>query len=148
MTALHIAKPEDINRLLPLITAFHLETGIEQTEEARQRAIMPLLEGIPHGVIYLVGPARAPIGYIALSFGWSLEFGGMDGTIDELFIRPGVRGRGIGSEVLLKLPKALSEAGLAALHLEVARNNPHALRFYKKLHFKSRDEYHLMTRTL
>ncbi|MEO0390748.1 MAG: GNAT family N-acetyltransferase, partial [Pseudomonadota bacterium] len=88
------------------------------------------------------------IGYIAVTFGWSIEFGGMDGFVDELFIRPGVRGRGIATEVLMALPRALAGAGLKALHLEVAEQNASAQRLYTKAGFRLRSGYHLMTRTL
>ena len=130
-----------------LVTDFHAEAGIDQPEETRHAAILPLLEGSPHGAIYLIGPARAPIGYVIVTFGWSVEFGGMDGFIDELYIRPGVRSRGIGSEILHSLPKALAGAGLKALHLEVARDNARACKLYEKMHFARRDDYMLMSRT-
>jgi len=146
MTALSLAGPEDLDRLMRLVADFHVEQEIALSDEARRAALVPLLEGSPHGVIYLMGPARAPIGYVAVSFGWSIRFGGMDGVIDEIYIRPGVRGRGIGSEVLLALPNALAKAGLKALHLEVARDNPRARKLYGKLGFAARDGHGLMSR--
>ena len=146
--ALHLARPEDINRVLALVAAFHAEEGLESTDEARYAALMPLLEGIPHGCIYLIGPARAPLGYVIVTFGWSVEFGGMDGFVDEIFIRPAVRGRGIASEVLIELPKALAAAGLTALHLEVDRENETAQRLYTRTGFRPRDRYMLMSKTL
>ena len=117
--ALTLATVDHFDRLLPLVTAFHAEAGIETDEATRAEGLRPLLEGSPLGAAYLIGPPRAPIGYIVVSFGWSLEFGGMDGFVDELFIRPGVRGRGVASEVLLTLPRALADVGLKALHLTV-----------------------------
>lgn len=146
--ALTLAGPDHLDRLVPLVAAFHAEQGLDSTESDRLSALQPLLDGIPHGTIYLIGPPRAPIGYIVVSFGWSMEFGGLDGIIDELFIRPGVRGRGIASEVLITLPKALAGAGLKALHLEVDTNNPNAQKLYTKAGFRVRDGYHLMTRRL
>ncbi len=148
MTSLNIAKSEDFDRLLPLVSAFHTEAGITLDDTARRDAVMPLLDGSPHGVIYLIGPARAPIGYIAIGFGWSIEFAGMDGFIDEFYIRPGVRGRGIGSEVLLNLPKALANAGLKALHLEVLHSNERAQKLYQRRQFEPRQDYMLMTRKI
>lgn len=145
MTALHLARPEDIDRLLPMITAFHAEQGIDTTDATRRAGLEPLLDGSPHGVAYLIGPQRAPIGYVIISFGWALEFGGMDGFVDEIFIRPGVRGRGIGSEVLTSLPKALAGAGLKALHLEVKKEDNQTRRFYSRLRFQDRESYMLMT---
>ncbi len=145
MTALHLARPEDLNALMLLVTAFQKEHGIEMNDATRHAALEPLLEGSPHGVAYLIGPQRAPIGYVVISFGWALEFGGMDGFVDEIFIRPGVRGRGIGSEVLTALPKALAGAGLKALHLEVRRDDARTRRFYSRLRFEEREDYLLMT---
>lgn len=144
-TALSLARPDDLDRLLPLVAAFHDEAGIVQSDSTRRAALLPMLEGSPHGVTYLIGPGRAPIGYIVISFGWSVEFGGLDGYVDEFYIRPGVRGRGIGSEVMVSLPKALAGAGLKALHLEVRRDNEKVRALYHKLRFEPRDAYSLMT---
>ena len=146
--ALHLARPENIERLLPLVAAFHAAEGISRTEDQRRAALMPLLEGSPLGAVYLIGPTRAPIGYIVITFGWSVEFGGMDAFVDELFIRPAVRGRGIATEVLITLPKALAEAGVKALHLEVDRDNSAGQRLYAKTGFRARNPYMLMTREL
>lgn len=146
--ALHLAKPEDLDRLVPLVAAFHAEEGISQDETTRRNALLPLLEGSPLGAIYIIGPTRAPVGYIVLTFGWTVEFGGMDAFVDEFFIRPAVRGRGMGSETLLTLSRMLGQAGVRALHLEVDHENETAKRLYARTGFKARDRYMLMTREL
>ena len=145
---IRLARPEDLATLLPLVAAFHAEEGIESSEDQQRAAVGPLLEGIPYGAVYLIGPARAPVGYIIVTFSWSVEFGGMDGFVDELFIRPAVRGRGIASEVLIALPRTLSEAGIRALHLEVDRDNEPAQRLYTRARFQPRDRYMLMSKVL
>ncbi|MEX0350039.1 MAG: GNAT family N-acetyltransferase [Paracoccaceae bacterium] len=145
---LRLAQPEDLPRLMGLVAAFHAEMGIEQEEEQREAALLPLLEGIPHGCIYLIGPARAPLGYIILTFGWSVEFGGMDAFVDEIYIRPAVRRRGIASETLLELPKALATGGIKAVHLEVDREDAAAQKLYLRSGFRARDRYMLMSRAL
>jgi len=144
--ALTLAAPKHLDKLMPLVAAFHAESGIAQTDEARLAAVKPLLDGVPHGSAYLIGPPVAPIGYLVVSFGWSVEFGGLDGVIDELFIRPTVRGRGIATEVLLSLSKGLADAGVKALHLEVDTSKEDVRRLYAKCGFQIRDGYHLMTR--
>lgn len=146
--ALHLAKPDDFDRLDALVAAFHAEEGITLSPEKRHLGLAPLLSGIPHGAAYLIGPARAPIGYVIITFGWSIEFGGMDGFIDEIYVRPGVRGRGIASEVLLALPRTLAAAGMKAIHLEVDKTNDRSQRLYARSGFRIRDRYALMTRTL
>lgn len=148
MTALTLARPDDLERLLPLVAACHAETGIAQEASLRRSALLPLLEGSPHGAIYLVGPARAPIGYVVLSFGWSVEFAGRDGYVDELYIRPAVRGRGIATEVMSALPRTLAAAGLRALHLEVRQDAARTRRLYERLGYRMREACCLMTHEL
>ncbi|WP_135505440.1 GNAT family N-acetyltransferase [Roseovarius aestuariivivens] len=148
MTKLTLAGPDDLDRVLRLVSDFHAEQNIAQDDAARRAALTPLLDGSPHGCIYLAGPARAPIGYVVISFGWSIEYGGLDAILDEIYIRSGVRGRGIGSEILASLPKALGAAGVKALHLEVDREDDRARTFYGKQRFAARERYLLMSRTL
>lgn len=146
--ALHLAKAEDLPALTGLVAAFHEEMGIAQTEPAREAALRPLLEGSPYGAAYLIGLARAPVGYIVVTFSWSVEFGGLEGTIDEFYIRPKVRGRGMGLRALESLVSALEEVELCALSLEVDREDPHARGLYKRLHFEARERYLGMSRVL
>ena len=91
---------------------------------------------------------RAPVGFVALTFGWSLALGGLDGLIDAIYIRSGVRGRGIGTEILSALPRQFAGFGLRALHLSVHSSNSRTKAFYARMGFKAQDDYELMTRKL
>lgn len=143
--SIHLATPDDALKLLPMIEAFHAEEGVKSDVEARAAAIAPLLDGSPHGALWLIGPQTAPVGYIAITFGWSLSTGGLDGTIDEFFIRETVRGRGVGSEVLIALMTELEAGGVTALHAEVAEGNDRAARIFKRIGFKTREKYRVMS---
>ena len=135
---LHLATSADFDRLLPMVAAFHDLEGIVTDDTHRRAAVEPLLDGTPYGAIWMVGPRMAPVGYIAVSFGWSIEMGGLDGFIDEFWIREKVRGRGMGSEALAALQATLSDAGVKALHLEVSAENPRATRLYEAAGFEPR----------
>ena len=146
--ALHLAREADADRLDALASACRAEMEIAAPDDTRRAALLPLLEGSPHGAVYLIGPARAPVGYAVVTFGWSLEQGGMTGTIDELYMRPPVRGRGIATEVLLSLAPALAEAGLRALHLRADAGNEAARRLCARAGFVAREGYMTLTRPL
>jgi ribosomal protein S18 acetylase RimI-like enzyme len=146
--ALNLARPEDLDRLAGLVAAFHAEADIALADDARRAALSPLLDGGPYGAAYLLGPVRAPVGYIIVCFSWSVEFGGLNAMVDEIYLRPAVRGRGIATEALISLGKALGQAGIAALHLEVDRDNPAAQRLYARAGFGARESYMLMSRRL
>lgn len=146
--ALTLAGPEDLERLLPLVTAYHAFEGIETNDARRRAALGPLLAGTELGAVWLIGPRAAPLGYIATGLGWSIELGGPDAFVDELFVLPEARERGLGKAALAHLEGALKAQGVVALHLEVARDNRDAQRFYARAGYEARDRYFLMTRKL
>ncbi len=141
---LHLAGKEDLDRLEKMVASYHSFEGIESDEEHRRAALEPLLKGSPHGAVWMIGPQMAPVGYVAVSFGWSLELGGLDGVLDEFWIREKIRGRGMGTEALTALQKTLKGAGVLALSLEVAKGNDTASRLYERAGFARRD-YQFMT---
>ncbi|WP_425070525.1 GNAT family N-acetyltransferase [Sagittula sp. S175] len=148
MKSLHLATLDDLPKLLPMVAGFHSEMGYDTTSEHQHAAITPLLEGSPHGAIWLIGPRRSPVGYLAITFGWSVEYGGLDAIVDEIYIRPAVRGRGMGHDALDDIAKALKDAGVRALHLEVDSSDERAQTFYSRVRFKARDRYMFMSRVL
>ncbi|WP_417673710.1 GNAT family N-acetyltransferase [Pseudodonghicola sp.] len=147
-TALHLARPEDLERLLILSTACHYELGLERSDDDRCAGLQPLLDGMPQGAIYLIGPARAPLGYIVLSFGWSLPLAGMEARVEELYIRPPVRGRGIATEVLGSLPRALAQAGVKAIHLHLGPSTDRTRDLFARARFREEEGTRVMTRKL
>ena len=148
MKSLHLATPEDLPKLLPLVVAHHAEQLFDTESDHIHTALLPVLEGAPHGAVWLIGPRKAPVGYLAVSFGWSLEHGGMTATIDEQFIRRAVRSRGMGSEAIDGLAKALRDGGIRALMLEVHADAEPLQRFYRRARFELRDQSAIMTRVL
>ncbi len=148
MKSLHLATEEDVDRLLPLVGSFHTEMGLATDRDQRAEGIAPLLAGSPHGAVWLIGPRRAPVGYIVLTFGWSVALGGLDAVVDEIFIRPAVRGRGMGHEALSEITKAMKQAGVRTLRLEVDRDNEKVRRFYDRAKFELRDSHVIMSLVL
>lgn len=145
---MRLATPDDLDRLMPMVEAFHQEMGIASDPLDRQEALRPLLMGSPFGMIYLVGLDRAPMGYAIVTMGWSIELGGMESFLDEFWVRPAVRGRGIGSDLLTRLPAALGKHGVKALHLEVDRADEGVRRLYNRAGFEDRERFMLMTRRM
>ena len=134
--ALHLAGTDDLDRLEPMVAAYHALEGIPSTEADRRAALLPLLDGtLPFGVAYLIGPRRSPVGYIVVSFGYSVELGGIDGFVDEFFIRERVRGRGIGTDLLRSLMNE-AHGGKVPVRLHVEKHSP-ALNLYLRHGFRA-----------
>ena len=144
-TAVHLAGPADLDRLLALIERYHTETALPHDDAHRRRAVTPLLAGSPHGAVWLIGPQRAPLGYVLIGFGWSVALAGREGVVDEVYIRPSVRGRGIGTEVLHAIAVSLTGVGVRALHVRLDRTDAAAARFCARVGFAPRPDTVLMT---
>ena len=142
---LHLAGMSDFGRLEPMVEACHAEAGLESDLDFREAALGPLLEGSPLGAAWLVGPKMSPVGYLLVSFGWRVADGGMVGVIDEFWIRPKVRGRGMGTEVLTQLLPTLRDAGLKALSVEIGPEEERARRLAVRRGFRLREGTRLLT---
>ena len=85
------------------------------------------------------------IGYMVLGFGFSLEFHGRDCFIDEFYVCPLHRSRGIGAAAVEFALSLCREQGIEAVHLEADHTNVRGHDFYKRLGFKDHAR-HLMTK--
>lgn len=142
---LRIAEVTDIDVLLPLVRQYHEFEQIDMSDADRIKAFSPLLGQNTLGQIWLILSSEQVVGYIALCFGYSIEFGGRDAFVDEFFIEAPARGQGIGREVLAAIKAEATYRGIIALHLEVARTNQRAKTLYTALGFEARDHFHLMS---
>ncbi len=67
-----------------------------------------------------------------LTFSFTMEFCGRDGYIDDFFIRPAFRRRGLGREVLRRVEDAARREGVKVLFLEAHDEiKPHLINFYE-----------------
>lgn len=143
-TAINLARPTDDDRLLSLMARYHEERGLDYDDLHRAQVTAPLLEGSPLGAVWLIGPARSPLGYVLVSFGWSVHLGGMTGWVEEVFIRASVRNRGIGTEVLHAVAVSLGHAGLKALQVRVD-DDTRLAQFCERVGFDTATEAKIMT---
>jgi ribosomal protein S18 acetylase RimI-like enzyme len=141
------AKISDIDQLLVLIGDFYQHFHYPYIESEKRLTLQELLTTPSVGQVYLIRKDQRTVGYVFLSFYFSLEFGGRTAFIDELFILPGDRGQGIGSGVIILVEQQCRELKLKAIHLESERTNERATALYAKLGFVDY-ERRLMTKKL
>lgn len=140
------AGPGDLEPLLEMMRELYLHDGTTPFDAAWHRAsLAPLLADGSLGRVWVARAGGEPAGYLVVTFGYSLEFGGRDAFVDELYLREGFRGAGLGRAAIATAMEACREAGVRALHLEVERTNVAAQGFYRRLGFHDHDRY-LLTR--
>lgn len=142
-----IADNSNTDTLVPLIQEFHEIEHLPFDESTIRRLLAKLLHKDYIGRIWLIQDGSAAIGYIVLTFGYSLEFLGRDAFIDEFYIRESHRGQGVGTKTLEFVQEVCPSLGVQALHLEADRKNTAAQGLYRKIGFANHDRY-LMTKWL
>jgi len=140
------AVPLDEPLLLKLADAFHREDG-HPLAATGPESIRALLGGSALGAIYLMEEEGLPLGYFALCFTMSLEFGGLVVILDDLYVLPEARGRGIGTQVLSKVEAVAAEKKAVQIFLEVEKANERAFGFYRRNGWRRRDR-HMMEKML
>jgi ribosomal protein S18 acetylase RimI-like enzyme len=128
--ALARATAGDLEALLPLVEAFQREEGYPAGDAELVATLATLLAEEGAGRVVIARAGALAVGYAALCFGFSIEHRGRDAFVDELYVRPEQRGRGLGRSLLRALEQEARAAGVRKLHLEVERDNPSARALY------------------
>ncbi|WGL53664.1 GNAT family N-acetyltransferase [Nocardioides sp. BP30] len=118
-----------------MVAVFYVEDGHPYDEVRVRRALGPLLADDTHGQVWLLQPDEPgadAAGYAVLTWGWSLESGGREGLLDELYVAAGWRRSGWGGLLIEQVIAQARAAGCGALFLETVRPNDRARAFYRR----------------
>lgn len=131
------ALPADQPALEQMVLALYAEDSAgEPMDVGKVRRTLAVLGERPDkGRVRLIEHAGERVGYLILVDFWSNEYGGDLVTIDELYLCPAWRGRGIGRAVVERLLRELGPDAVG-LQLEVSPSNPAAAAFYRALGFR------------
>jgi diamine N-acetyltransferase len=140
-----IAETSDVEVLIDFIREYYDFDRHIFEENSIRTTLLKLLLDTSLGRVWLIRKGEAAIGYIVITFGYSLEYRGRDAFIDEFYIRASNRGQGIGQQTIQFIERVRPELGINALHLEVERHNTTAQNFYRQVGFVDQNRY-LMTK--
>jgi ribosomal protein S18 acetylase RimI-like enzyme len=144
---IRLAEPRQVDDLLVLVSEFHQVAKLPFSITGTGEALAKLLKNQNLGFVLVSIGAAQITGYILISFGYSLEFGGRDAFVDELYVRPAFQRQGIGSALLREAEKLAPEFGVNALHLESDFDNPGATSLYESKGYHKHPRF-LMTKWL
>jgi len=144
---LRVATERDLEVVLGFMQQYYAFDHLVFDEANAASAVRQLIGDDRLGVIWLICEGPTPVGYIVLTFGYTLEYHGRNAFIDEFFLQPSHRGRGWGRHTLRAVETACRGFGLRAIHLEVTRTNKSVQELYRKLGFRDHDRY-LMTKRI
>ncbi|MEG0769811.1 MAG: GNAT family N-acetyltransferase [Ruthenibacterium sp.] len=128
---------QDKDTVLAMVTDFYTSPGVLHQIPVSNfaDAFDDMVAGTPHLRGLLIECDGEAAGYCQLTFSYSTEAGGLVVSVEELYITPAFRGRGLGHEAFDYIKKEY--AGKAArIRLEVNPENPRAAALYARLGFE------------
>lgn len=99
-----------------------------------EAGLVPLLGDDTHGVIWVNEALDA---YAVVTWGWSLESGGLEAILDEIYVRH--PGHGTGSLLIEHLLDDCDTRGVRRVFLETEADNHAARRLYARFGFVAED---------
>ncbi len=137
------AQISDLDTLLPFAQKFNQEDHHPFDEVAVRAGLTGLLSDAAAGQAWLIRDGTEAVGYLVLTLGYRLAYGRY-AFIDEIYVRPDYRSRGIGRRAIAFAEEMCRTLGVKALHLEVERENTKARSLYLAVGFRDYNHY-LMT---
>ena len=131
MVTIRRAGSADLDVLVELHRAF-CDADAHPFDIGRARAAFaPLLTDDSRGVVWVVD---APQAYAVLTWGWSIEAGGAEAVLDEIFVSE--RERGVGAALIEHVVDDGRRRGLTRIFLETEARNDRVRRFYERHGFR------------
>jgi GNAT superfamily N-acetyltransferase len=125
--------------VIGLIRAYYAGEGYEFSRPNIERAIDEIVAGAGLGHLWLIERSGGVVGYLCLAAGFSLEAGGGDYFLDEIYVTPAARGVGLGTMALDYAEQQCRALGARRLSLVTERANPRTRAFYERRGYAAHD---------
>lgn len=139
----------DVPDLLGLVEQYWTFENIAGYNPVRVAALLErLISQAELGGGWIVHVSGVPAGYLLAVYVFSIEHFGLTAEIDELFVVPEYRARGIGANLLRTAEVTFVLAGCTNVSLQLSRGNEAAREFYRRHGYLERSGYELLDKNL
>jgi GNAT superfamily N-acetyltransferase len=136
------ARPEEAEAVTALLAAQLEEHAIPLVPARLAEGVARALTGDGRALILVSRERSRPVGVAYLSFHFPLETGAWIMWLEELYVLPELRGRGIGGALLQAALDVARERGCVAADLEVVASHVRAANLYARAGFRPLDRVH------
>jgi GNAT superfamily N-acetyltransferase len=146
---IRVASPDDVPAVVHLVEQYWSFEDIPGFDAGRIESLLrAALFADVRARCWLAEQAGEVGGYLLAVLVFSLEHGGMMAEIDEFFVIPAFRRRGIGAALLLEAENVLRESGVLRLQLQLGSANARARDFYAARGYGRRPGFDLWDKAL
>jgi GNAT superfamily N-acetyltransferase len=139
-----LATPADVDTLVELMDEFYAQAGYTLDRAHALEAFAALLADPRLGRIWLIQADAADVGYVALTFVYSMEYGGPAAVVEDFFVRAPYRNAGLGRAAMAGVRAYCAEARIRAVSVEVGKDNAVAQSVYRGAGFAPVDRQLMM----
>jgi len=130
------ATAADLEAAIALLHTQLAEHAIALAPAVLARAVRGIERNRDFGRVLVARDGGRVVGVALLSFLWTLEHGGASAWLDELYVLPEARGRGVGRALARAAIEEAERADCIALDLEVEPGHDAAVQLYDSLGFR------------
>lgn len=132
---IRIATLTDVDALVQLMRQYYAETQRTLTEPLAARALELVLDDSRLGQAWMIEQDGRPAGFVVLTVSFSMEYGGLRGFVDNFFVAPAFRGRGLAHLALEEVKRSCVRRGVRALFVETRPEEGAAMAAYRSVGF-------------
>jgi len=126
------ARTDEIEEMLPLIRAYCEFYEVEPDDDGLRRMFDTLITEPSQGVVYVARDDGRAVGFATLDWKWSSLKAARIGYLEDLYVHPDARGKGIADALIEVCADRCRELGMPALEWLTAPDNHRAQKVYNR----------------
>ncbi len=142
------ANANDIALLVDLMAEFYAEAGYDLNHARAAGAFATLLADERLGYVWIIQTEGQDVGHIVLTLRFAMEYGGLIACLDDLYVTPSWRNKGLSTAALAEILNFCVRTGIRALTVEVGHNNGPAQTVYRRTGFVEAPDRQLLALAL
>src|SRR6266478_3265204 len=121
----------DVELLVTMMAEFYSDSPYALNTRRATEAFRSLLADERLGHVWFIQSDSKDVGYVVLTFCYTMTYGGLSAIVDDFFIRQEFRGFGLGKAAMAEVRSFCAVRGIRAIHVETGRDNAPALTVYR-----------------
>lgn len=126
------------------MTAFYAESGFTLDVPQATKGFAPLLADDSFGWVSLIEDGGNPVGFLVVTRGYTMEYGGPIAVLDDLFVHPLARNKGLARAAISEVRDMCTAQGIRALTVQVDPGNGPANAVYQGAGFSQPPDRQLL----
>jgi GNAT superfamily N-acetyltransferase len=126
------AREDEVGEMLPLIRAYCEFYEVQPDDEGLREMFRTLIADPSQGAIFIARDGGQAVGFATLDWKWSSLKAARIGYLEDLFVDPEARGRGIADGLIEVCAERCRELGMPAMAWQTAPDNHRAQQVYNR----------------